>query len=334
VKIDIFCHILPLAYFDRMTQMAGRGAYMQKRVREIPVLLDLDQRFRIMDGFGEYMQVFSLATPSIEAIAGPDDSPELARIANDGMAAIAARHPDRFPAWVASLPMNNPDAAAREIERVVPMGARGVQIHTNINGRPLDDPASIPVFEQMVRVDLPIWLHPSRSAAFADYQTEAASKLELYWVFGWPYETSVAMARLVLAGYFDRWPELKVITHHMGGMAPYFAGRIGPGLDQLGARTDEEDLTVVTRRLRKRPFDYFKMFYADTALFGAPEAMQCGLSFFGADHVLFSSDMPFDPEKGPAFIRASVSDIDHLPISDADRQKIYEGNARRLLRLS
>jgi predicted TIM-barrel fold metal-dependent hydrolase len=334
VKIDIFCHILPLAYFDRMTQMAGRSAYMQKRVREIPVLLDLDQRFRVMDAFGEYMQVFSLATPSIEAIAGPDDSPELARIANDGMAAIAARHPDRFPGWVASLPMNNPDAAAREIERVVPMGARGVQIHTNINGRPLDDPAFIPVFEQMVRVDLPIWLHPSRSAAFADYQTEAASKLELYWVFGWPYETSVAMARLVLAGYFDRWPELKVITHHMGGMAPYFAGRIGPGLDQLGARTDEEDLTVVTKRLKKRPFDYFKMFYADTALFGAPEAMQCGLAFFGADHVLFSSDMPFDPEKGPAFIRASVSDIDHLPISDADRQKIYEGNARRLLRLS
>jgi predicted TIM-barrel fold metal-dependent hydrolase len=333
VKIDIFCHILPQAYFDRMTQMATRGAYMQKRVREIPVLLDLEERFRVMDEFGDYQQVFSLATPSIEAIAGPDASPELARIANDGMAEIAAKHRDRFPAFVAQLPMNNPDAAVREIERAVAMGARGVQIHTNINGRPLDAPEFLPVFEQMVRVDLPIWLHPSRSAAFSDYATESQSKLELYWVFGWPYETSVAMARIVFAGYFDRWPSLKVITHHMGGMAPYFAGRIGPGLDQLGVRTDDEDLTVHVKRLQKRVFDYFKMFYADTALFGAPEAMKCGLSFFGTDHVLFSSDMPFDPEKGPSFIRASIRDVDSLLISAVERDQIYAGNARRLLKL-
>jgi len=333
VKIDIFCHILPQGYYDRMTGLAGRGAYMQKRVREIPVLLDLEQRFRVMDEFGEYSQVFSLATPSIEAFAGPDEAPEIARIGNDGMAEIAAKHPDRFPGFAAALPMNNPDAAVREIERVVAMGARGIQIHTNINGRPLDDPAFLPVFEQMAKVDLPIWIHPNRSAAFADYQTEKASKLELYWVFGWPYETSVAMARIVFAGYFDRWPHLKIITHHMGGMAPYFAGRIGPGLDQLGARTDDEDLSVYVKRLKKRPFDYFKMFYADTALFGAPEAMQCGLAFFGAEHVLFSSDMPFDPEKGPSFIRASIRDVESLEMSAADREKIYAGNARRLLRL-
>jgi aminocarboxymuconate-semialdehyde decarboxylase len=333
VKIDIFCHILPQAYFDRMTQLATRGAYMQKRVREIPVMLDLEQRFRVMDEFGEYAQVFSLATPSIEAFATPEQSPEIARIANDGMAEIAAAHPDRFPGFVAALPMNHPDAAVREIERALSIGARGIQIHTNINGRPLDDPALLPIFEAMAGADLPIWIHPSRGASFADYATEPQSKLEMWWVFGWPYETSVAMARIVFAGYFDRWPNLKIITHHMGGMAPYFAGRIGPGLDQLGARTEDEDLTVYLKRLEKRPFDYFKMFYADTALFGAPDAMQCGLSFFGADHVLFSSDMPFDPEKGPSFIRASIRDVERLPISDADREKIYAGNARRLLRL-
>jgi aminocarboxymuconate-semialdehyde decarboxylase len=306
---------------------------MQKRVREIPVMLDLEQRFRVMDEFGEYSQVFSLATPSIEAFATPDQSPEIARIANDGMAEIAAAHPDRFPGFVAALPMNNPDAAVREIERAVSIGARGIQIHTNINGRPLDDPALLPIFETMAGVDLPIWIHPSRGPSFADYASEPQSKLEMWWVFGWPYETSVAMARIVFAGYFDRWPDLKIITHHMGGMAPYFAGRIGPGLDQLGARTEDEDLTVYLKRLQKRPFDYFKMFYADTALFGAPDAMQCGCAFFGVDHVLFSSDMPFDPEKGPSFIRASIRDVERLPISAADREKIYAGNARRLLRL-
>ena len=96
----------------------------------------------------------------------------------------------------------------------------------------------------MAEIGRPIWLHPTRTGSFADYATEDKSKFELWWTFGWPYETSVAMARLVFAGYFDRWPGLRIITHHMGGMIPYFAGRIGPGLDQLGARTDDEDLTV------------------------------------------------------------------------------------------
>src|ERR1035441_924920 len=74
--------------------------------------------------------------------------------------------------------------------------------------------------------------------------TYKKSKYELWWVFGWPYETSVAMARILFAGYFDRFPDLKIITHHMGAMIPYFSGRTGPGLDQLGARTEDEDLAA------------------------------------------------------------------------------------------
>jgi uncharacterized protein len=119
----------------------------------------------------------------------------------------------------------------------------------------------------------------------------------------------------------------------MGAMVPYFSGRTGPGLDQLGARTEGEDLTVFTRRLKKRPQDYFKMFYADTATFGSRPAMECGLAFFGADQTLFASDSPFDPEKGPGYIRETIRCIEELPISNEDRKKIYEGNARKLLRL-
>jgi predicted TIM-barrel fold metal-dependent hydrolase len=334
VKIDIFCHILPPAYFERMTAISGRGAYLQKRVREIPVMVDLDLRLKLMDRFDGYVQVLSLAAPPIEALAGPDGSPALARLANDGMAEVCATHPDRFPGFIASLPLNNMAATIEEIDRAInQLGAVGVQIFTNVNGRPLDDAEFLPLFERMAALERPIWIHPSRTASFPDYQTESKSKLELWWAFGWPYETSVAMARIVFAGYFDRWPDITLITHHMGGMVPYFAGRIGPGLDQLGARTDEEDLSVYLKRLKKRPYDYFKMFYADTALFGAPHAARCGLDFFGIDHILFASDMPFDPEKGTFNIRETIKDIDGLEIPDAQRRQIYEGNARRLLRL-
>jgi aminocarboxymuconate-semialdehyde decarboxylase len=333
VKIDLFCHILPPAYSERMVAMSARGAYMQKRVRDIPVMTDLELRFRMMDMFPDYVQVVSLAAPPIEALAAPDGAAELARLANDSMAEIVTRHRDRFPGFIASVAMNNVDATLGEIDRAITqLGAAGIQIYTNVNGTPLDDPAFAPVFQRMAELARPIWLHPTRTAAFADYQTEPKSKFELWWAFGWPYETSIAMARILFAGYFDRFPSLKVITHHMGGMIPYFAGRIGPGLDQLGVRTDEEDLTVHLRRLQKRPYDYFKMFYADTALFGARDAMECGLKFFGADQVVFATDFPFDPEKGTFNVRETIKDVDGLPIAEADRKKIYEGNARRLLR--
>lgn len=334
MKIDVFCHILPPSYYQRMIAISGRSAHLQKRVREIPVMVDLDLRLRMMDQFGDYVQVLSLAAPPIEVLAAPEDAPDLAALANDGMAEVVQKHPDRFPGFIASLPMNNPEATMREIERATgALGATGIQIFTNVNGVPLDDPIFLPVFERMAQLDLPIWLHPSRTAAFADYATEQKSKLEMWWTFGWPYDTSVAMARLVFAGCFDRFPNLKIITHHMGGMIPFFAGRIGPGLDQLGSRTEDEDLTVYAKRLEKRPFDYFKMFFADTALFGNRPGIECGLAFFGVDRVLFASDMPFDPEKGTYNIRETIKDIEGLQISDADRRKIYEGNARRMLRL-
>ena len=334
MKIDIFCHILPPAYFARMTSISTRGAHLQKRVREIPAMTDLDVRFRMMDLFGDYRQVLSLSAPPIEGLGGPDVTPQLAALANDSMAETVAKHPDRFPSFIASLPMNNPDATQREIDRAInELGATGVQIFSNVNDRPLDDPEFKPVFAKMAQIGLPIWMHPTRTAAFPDYRTEEKSKLEMWWVFGWPYDTSVAMSRIVFAGYFDEFPDLRIITHHMGGMIPYFAGRIGPGLDQLGSRTEEEDLTAYLRRLKKRPFDYYKMFFADTALFGNRPGMELGLSFFGLDHVLFASDFPFDPEKGTFNIRETIKDIDGLPISDAQRQQIYEGNARKMLRL-
>jgi len=337
-KIDIFPHIFPKAFFDRMLQVA-KDKEAIKRWLNIPVLYDLDARLRMMDEFGpDYQQVLTLSLPALEYLAPPDESPELARLANDGMAEICARYPERFPGFVASLPMNNVRASLDEMTRTIEqMGARGIQIFTNVNGRPLDEPELAPIFERMHAYELPIWMHPTRGPSMTDYASEKKSRFEIWWLFGWPYETSVAMARMVFSGFFDRWPNLKIITHHMGAMVPYLEARVGLGMDQLGTRTPDEDYTVIVKDMKakgKRPVDYFRLFYADTSVNGSASAIRCGLDFFGSDRSMFGTDCPFDPEGGPLFIRESIRAIDSLGLPEADLVKLYNANAERLLRLS
>jgi aminocarboxymuconate-semialdehyde decarboxylase len=333
MKVDAYSHILPARYFERMRELAVDPDAL-KRWLELSALHDLDERLRIMDEFGDgYQQILTLSSPPIELLAGPGESAALARLANESMLELCEKHPDRFPAFVASLPMNNPDAALDELAFAVDdLGARGVQVFTNVNGRPLDDPAFQAVFDEMARRDLPIWMHPARGPAFADYATEDTSKYEIWWALGWPYETSVAMARMVFSGLFERHPNIKIITHHMGAMIPYLEGRIGLGWsDQLGSRTAGEDYANL---LQRRPLDYFRRFYADTSLSGSDIGTRCGLDFFGADHVVFGTDCPFDPEGGPMYIRETIRVIDALDLTDAAREQIYHLNIRRLMRLT
>jgi predicted TIM-barrel fold metal-dependent hydrolase len=333
-KIDVFCHILPRRYYDYLVRHVAGEAYMQKRVRGIPALYDLDARFRLLDAHPDYVQVLSLAAPPLEAVAPPDRSPELARVANDALAELVERYPDRFVGFVASLPMNDPEAAVQEADRAIrELGATGVQIYTNVNGKPLDAPEYLPLFERMSQHDLPIWVHPTRPPDHPDYPTETRSKYDIWWTFGWPYETSVFMARMVFSGLFDRFPNLKILTHHMGGMVPYFEGRVGWGLDQLGTRTDSEEDLRAKEALKKRPLEYFRLFYADTALFGALPATECGIAFFGAERVLFATDFPFDPQGGALYIRETIRVVENVSFSPEAKGAILEGNARRLLRL-
>jgi uncharacterized protein len=335
MKIDIFNHIYPKVYFDKMIKVLPNGKEMHKRVLAIPSIVDLDERFRIMDQFGDYVQIICLGGPAQEVYGAPPVSTDMARLANDGMANLVERYPDRFPGFIASLPMNDPEGLLKEAQRAVrDLGAVGVKVFTNVLGRPLDKPETMPLFDLMAELDMPIWLHPARGANFPDYKGEPKSHYEIWWTFGWPYETSAAMAHLVFAGLFDRLPNLKIITHHMGGMVPYFAGRVGPGWDQLGSRTSDEDYSLLLKKLKKRPIDYFHMFYADTALFGSRAATVCGLDFFGVEKTLFASDSPFDPEKGSAFIRWTIDILDNLDITPVERRAIYEDNARKLLKLN
>lgn len=326
--VDLYTHLFPQPFFARLTRTAKGLGSLAARMQAVPAVLDLEARLRTMDGLGDYRQVLTLPHPALEEVAGPAEAAELARLANDGLAEICARHPGRFPAFAASVSLLDVDAALAEIDRAVTqLGARGVQIHSNVAGRPLDLPAYAPVFAAMAAHDLPVWLHPSRGAAIPDYLSEPKSRYEMWWCFGWPYETSVAMARLVFSGVFDRHPGLKIITHHLGGMIPFFDGRVGPGMDVLGSRTADEDYSGVLPALKRPHLEYFRQFYADTAMFGGTAGLPSGLRFFGADHVVFASDAPFGP------IAESLRALDSVDLTPDERRKILSGNAGRLLRM-
>ena len=294
--IDAFNHFFPQRFFAGVLETPAAQKDMGKRVRGIPALWDLEKRIEIVDSFPDYSQVLSLAMPAIDRLWPADKAPEWARIGNDELAELVARYPQRFPGYAASLPMNAPEEAIREAERVLKNGANAIQLHTNVEGAPIDQDAFLPIYGAIEKSGKPILLHPIRTREMADYRTETKSKYEICSVIGWPFETGAALARLVFSGIIDRFPKLKVISHHLGGIIPYFEGRVAHSWDQLGARTSDEDYSLILKRLKKRPFDYFKNFYGDTALAGARAPTICGISFFGPDHVLFASDCPFDKE--------------------------------------
>ncbi|MFC1824153.1 amidohydrolase family protein, partial [Thermodesulfobacteriota bacterium] len=312
MKIDAFCHVLPPKYRQHFAKQTRAGFDLEKIVNATPTLTDLPRRIEIMEAFPGLVQILTVSAPALEAVAAPKEAAELARIANDELAEIADKYPDRFIGGVASLPMNDIDASLREIDRAIgELKLKGIQIFTPVNGECMDHPKFIPVYEKMSAYDLPIWIHPRRDRTFPDYVTEKKSRFSLYSLLGWPYETSTAMMRLVMGGILERFPNLKIITHHCGGMIPYFAERISLSYSFKGElsldRLKEKGI------ISKSPLEYLKMFYGDTALHGSTAALTCGHAFFGTDRMLFATDMPFDPEMGSMSARRTIRAVDEIP---------------------
>jgi uncharacterized protein len=331
--IDIFNHFMPKAYFERLAARIP-GHAVVSAFPKVETLVDVEARLRLIDEFDGMQHVISLANPPLEMVGPPDATPELARIANDAMADLCAKHPDHFPTFVAALPMNNIDATLSEIDRAIgALGARGIQVFTNIVGKPLSQPEFRPVFARMVEHDLPVWVHPMRGPQFSDYASEKTSEDEIWFSFGWPYETTACMTRLIYSGLFDELPRLKIITHHMGGMIPYFSGKITLGFRQIFEGTPTRNPVAEERDLKRSPLDYFKLLYADTALNGAKASTRCGHDFFGTPFCLFATDAPFDTEGGRGLIRGTIDAVAALEITADERERIFSGNARALLKL-
>jgi aminocarboxymuconate-semialdehyde decarboxylase len=331
MKIDIWTHVLSPTYMNHLERDGRQGRasfFLAQRV-----IHDVDFRASVMDAYGDYRQVITpMPAPLLfdaEALASPALA-EMVRRNNEELAEIAARYPDCFAGHVAATPIADPDAATEEAIRCVrDLGALGVQLEADAVSFPLHEDRYKPLFAAMDELGAAVWLHPCRTPERPGFAPSTGSFL-LFFAFGWTFDTTITVSHLIFSGLYDRHPNLKLIAHHGGGLIPHFSGRIEmmpllAGLDPNGSLREALD------RLQRKPIDYYKMLYVDTAMFGGEHAVRCVVDFFGPDRVLFGTDTPFDAQGGSYFIPRTTRDVEDAIDNTADRDAIFEGNARRTL---
>lgn len=308
-RIDAFAHVMPKPVLDRVVEVVPDSVL--GRFREQPRFWDVATRLAVMDEYGIDRQVLTLSHSAIWNELGKDEALHVTRLANDEVAGLVEDRPDRFVA-VATLPRLT-GAYLDELDRCLDdLGMAGVQIFTNIDGRPLDDETFRPFYDRVGRAEAPIWLHPL-SHAWYPWMDSFESR-----AFGWPFETTLALTRLVRGGILDDHPELEVIGHHMGGMIPHFSAR----LQEFHEMEEGEHAGDLAGR--------FTRLYADTVLGGSDAALTCGRGFFDDHRILYATDYPFGPERGVGRVRGITESVGR--IEDAEtRAAIFGGNARRLL---
>lgn len=331
--IDMFNHYLPPEFYDRITALGG-SAHMLTRARNMRAMSDLQYRLKMMEQFEGYQQIPCIVSPNVEQVVGPEHTAELARFANECFYELTQKYPEQFPSFVAVLPLDDMDKAAREAEfAITQLGAVGAQIFTNRAGRPVDDEEMYKLFRVLNDQDAVLWVHPIRTYQEPFYPGEEEERYELWWTMMWPIETTMAAGRLLYSGLFQRCPKLRVVLHHAGGMLPMLGGRIDNGLQLYGTRTaaNKQYLTDSPVKGLDQSKE-FRKFIGDCATFGSASAIRLGIDFFGLDNMVFASDMPFDPEDGFGYVRRTLADIDSLPLSREEKDALLNKNALRILK--
>lgn len=331
-RIDAYCHFATMAILDYLEETGGMRPHIFRSLfAATPTLIDVDQRLALMDATGIDLSVL-VPLPWIETAppvhADPQQALGAARMLNDDLTEIVARHPDRFMA-VALLPTTNPDVMLPEFERAVKeLGMVGGCFVVGPTVKPPDHPDYELLYQKAVELDVPLWLHPSRPPTYPDYVGEQESQFQVWQALSWLLDSSTAMVRLVFSGVFARYPGLKMIIHHHGALVPLFAQRMQYGWDYFEQNTGRQQ----PKNISSPYIEHFKQFYCDTATQGyEPRLLEIAVNFFGPERVLFGSDAPMDATFGRAFTDDATNSLLDLDLKQSEREQIFAGNFLRLI---
>ena len=312
--IDFSAHHIPKEIIAKIQQtLSGKGK------GDVYSNADPEFRLSLMDKYGVDVQAVSLSVPRLRFFTDTAVS-EICRLSNTLNYALCKAYPHRF-VNICIFSLLDLKGALKELEYAInELDCRGVTIATNQRGNGLDSREYDPFYEKVVQHELPILLHPMSWEGYPLVDMEAGWRM--MHVFGWPFDTTQAMWRLIFGGVIDRFPSLKIVTHHLGAMFPYFSRRV-----------EQNYLKFLKGRLPRPISEYWSSFYGDSAVDGTASAYACGYAFFGPDRMVFGTDYPYGLEEGEDFIRENLTGIRNMAIPDEEKKKILGENAKKLLKI-
>jgi len=325
--IDANSHIITTPVLDAIDE--AHPSDEASSLRTAPRMSAIDERVDYLDRHGIDRQVINLAAPMVWSGADPEAVVDIARLANDEVRRVADAHPDRFipTGTLPFLTGEYVDEARRCVEE---LGFRGLQIWSNVDGTLLDHADFEPFWETVDDLGVPVWIHPQLHS----WHDWGEGETWIYKMAGWPFDTTIAVARLLFFGTLERHRNVRLVTHHLGGNLPFIVGRFK---SWYRTRQEEPELYDNPRMADlSEPLDtYFERIYGDTAVSGDGETypLQCGYEFFGADNVVYSADYPFGPDRGEYWAEIIIPAIESMDLPEADKERIFSGNVKRLLDL-
>ncbi|MBW1997261.1 MAG: amidohydrolase [Deltaproteobacteria bacterium] len=316
--IDVYCHHISKSVADivRKYQYYGEG----KEFPFPPQNADPEVRLGLMEKYGIDVQALSQTTPILLGL-NQEETYEVCRLSNDDNYALCRAYPGKF-VNICIVSLLNVRKAIDELDRCInELDCRGVTLSSNQYGKGLDSPEYFPFYEKVVEHDLPIFIHGTH------WDCSPLMDMDHGWrflhVFGWDYDGTMALWRLIFGGVLDRFPSMKIVTHHMGNYFPFFIRRIEVNFNKF-----------LRNSLPRHISDYYGNIYGDTAVDGTLGAFPCGYAFFGPDRMLYGSDYPFGPEDGEDFIRENLRGVQSLYIPPEEKAKILGGNSMKLLKIA
>jgi len=316
--IDIFCHHISKSVGKIMERAKyyGEGKEFPYPVQNA----NPEVRLGLMDKYGVHVQALSQTTPVLLGF-GAEDAAEICRRSNTDNYALCKAYPNRF-VNICIISLLDMKSAMKELDRSIhELDCRGVTISANQNGRGLDSPEYFPFYEKVVEHDLPVLIHPTHWESYPLVDMDKGWRM--MHLFGWPFDTTQAVWRLIFGGVIDRFSSIKIVMHHLGAMIPYFSRRIEQNFNKF-----------LKDKLPRHISEYWGNIYGDTATDGTVAAYPCGYAFFGPDRMMYGSDYPFGAEAGEDFIRSNLESLKSMDIPSTDKEKILGENAKKLLKIN